>query len=304
MIKSFKVAGHVFSLKMADDNPRWGLLGQYDPFEVSGNEASEFTLEVVDSLGLPEAAENGTRNVPGAESLYRTPREKGEPTIDLFSLPSGDMYFEMSPVNTFPVCAWMISDSTFSRARLEIGRCRDRIFGINNSLMLLFAFRTASESILEMHASVIKYQGRGYLFLGHSGAGKSTHSRQWLSAFEGAELLNDDNPIVGVGPDGAVTVYGSPWSGKTPCYKNDSCPVAGFVKIIQYPENKIKRISVFEAYAAIYSSSSGYKADEKMADGLHSTMEKVVTTIPCYELQCLPDENAARVCYKAVSENE
>ena len=62
--------------------------------------------------------------------------------------------------------------------------------------------------------------------MGKSGTGKSTHSRLWLENVPGATLLNDDNPIVRLTLVGAI-VYGSPWSGKTPCYKNESAPLAG-----------------------------------------------------------------------------
>ena len=39
-----------------------------------------------------------------------------------------------------------------------------------------------------------------------------------------------------------------------------------------------------------------------MADGLHSTLEKVLSGVPCYVLDCRPDEEAARVCEAAVRE--
>ena len=57
-------------------------------------------------------------------------------------------------------------------------------FAIDNAAMLLFAFSTAGKGTLEMHASVTVKDGKGYLFLGHSGTGKSTHSRQWLETYE------------------------------------------------------------------------------------------------------------------------
>ena len=137
------------------------------------------------------------------------------------------------------------------------------------------------------------------MFLGKSGTGKSTHSSLWLKYLEGSELLNDDNPILRVGEDGVARVYGSPWSGKTPCYKNDSVPVGAIVR--QYPENRIARNSIVEAYAAVYPSCSGFRAVKEMADGMHSTIEKVVLSVPCYTLDCLPDEAAARLSCETIS---
>lgn len=298
MIKSYKVASLVFSLKMDDENPRWKRLRQYAPFAVPDEEGKDkiFQLEVMD--GSDDADSPMT-------SMYKSPREKGEPIVDLYKRDNGQWHFEMSPYTGHDICAWMESNDDFTSARLYLGECKDMIFGINNALMLMYSFRTACMDVLEMHASVIKCCGKAYLFLGHSGAGKSTHSRQWLSAFPyDCSLLNDDNPIVKVEKDGTVMVYGSPWSGKTPCYKNDSCPAGAFVRIIQAPENKIEKCSIVETYAALYSSSSGFKSDEAMADGLHSAMEKICLAIPSYELKCLPDEDAAKVCRQKVTADE
>ena len=183
--------------------------------------------------------------------------------------------------------------------------------------MLMYAFRTAPLMTLEMHAAVVVKrevmgnglsaigeergdEARGYLFLGHSGTGKSTHARQWLAKFEDAWLLNDDNPILRVMDDGEVRVYGSPWSGKTPCYKNDSAPVGGIIKLSQAPENQISSITLPQAYAYMLSSASGLKMEQSMADNLFETIKHVITHTPCYPLACLPNQEAARVCWDGV----
>ena len=286
MTKSFKVAGHIFSLTMPETCSLWGHLSQYEPFALPSPEPGLFTVELADDL--PE----GER-----ECVYDAPTEPGETVIRLYRQ-GEDWLFEMLPDSRRPVCARMLADPGFSNGKLQLlsRRVTDALFGVNNGLMLLYAFTTATLGTLEMHASVVSNGGKGYLFLGKSGTGKSTHSRQWLQYIEGSELMNDDNPIVRVLEDGRVMVYGSPWSGKTPCYRNVEAPVGAFVQIRQCPENRITRMGALEAYATLYSSCSGFKADSEMADGLHSTMEKTVFTVPCYVLDCRPDEEAARVC--------
>ena len=97
-----------------------------------------------------------------------------------------------------------------------------------------------------------------------------------------------------------MRVYGSPWSGKTPCYRNRDVPVAAIVRIRQAPFNKIHRLSVLEAYASVYSSCSAFRADRAWADGIHAATERIAATVPCYTLDCLPDEGAARLSYGTV----
>lgn len=284
MTKSFKVAGHCFNFDLPASDTLWDRMGQYSPFAVEHEPSPLFSIRLVDSL--PE--------VP-MEKVYGGGEGPGEPVIMLYRTPGG-WVFETSPFSGQPVCARIHADASFSDARLQILQPSFRLFSLNNAAMLMFAFSTAPLGTLEMHASVIENGGRAFLWLAKSGTGKSTHSQLWLKHIPGSRLLNDDNPIVRLNPDGTPEVYGSPWSGKTPCYINRHCPAGAFVQIRRSPENRIERLGVFESYAMVFSSSSGLKTDPAMADHMHSTFEKIATTVPCYNLFCRPDEEAARVC--------
>lgn len=171
----------------------------------------------------------------------------------------------------------------------------NNLFGINNAMMVMFALATADKHTALFHSSVVSYEGKAYMFLGESGTGKSTHSKLWLKYIEGTELVNDDNPVVRVHDDNTITVYGSPWSGKTPCYKNMSLPVGGFLQLAQAPYNKIRRLRGIEAYAVLVPSISGKRWDRAIADGLHWTENALVSRVPVWYLDCLPDEAAARL---------
>ena len=153
-----------------------------------------------------------------------------------------------------------------------------------------------------MHSSVTIKDGKGYLFLGKSGTGKSTHSQLWIDNIEGCELLNDDNPILRIDPNGEVRVYGSPWSGKTPCYRNLDYPVGAIVDLHQAKVNEIRQQPMVQAYASMYVSSSGLRFIKEMANGLHSTILNIINAVPCYSLDCLPNDKAAFLCYNTVTQ--
>lgn len=105
--------------------------------------------------------------------------------------------------------------------------------------LLIFALSVAAvgKGILLIHASTIRYRGKAVMFLGESGTGKSTHSRMWLENIEGSTLLNDDAPAVRISAD-STTAYGTPWSGKTPCYRAEHYPLAALVRIRRAPTIK------------------------------------------------------------------
>ena len=283
MMNYYKVAGHTFGVKLPDGDPLCSQLAQYEPFISPSVPDPIFVLSLADSL-----------DDEGGELVYSGEPQSGEPIVRLFSTPGG-WISEMAICPGRPLSAKLFMEKDFSAGKLLQLRPREALFSLNNALMLLYAFRTSGMHTLEMHASVIVNSGRAFLWLATSGTGKSTHSSLWLKNVPGSKLLNDDNPIVRVMEDGHVEVFGSPWSGKTPCYKNEHYPAGAFTRIRRADHNAIARLNNFEAYAMIYSSSSGFKFDPKMGDDLHSTFEKVVGASPCFVLDCLPDADAARV---------
>lgn len=293
------VAGHSFQVESSNEM----LLAQmtnYEPFGVDQALDAEpiFTLMV---------EQNGLLSMEQREDYQHVFTDNSEddmPRIEVYRSSEKGWLIRISQIATSPICCELACNGDFTHGQLYIvGDCQDVRFCIDNGLMLMYAFRSAPLMTLEMHAAVIVKRGeeaKGYLFLGHSGTGKSTHARQWLAAFEDAWLLNDDNPILRVMDNGEVRVYGSPWSGKTPCYKNESAPVGGIIKLSQAPENKIQTISLPQAYAYMLSSASGLKMEQTMADNMFETIKHIITHIPCYHLACLPNEEAARVCWAGV----
>ena len=176
---------------------------------------------------------------------------------------------------------------------------RTTLFQVNTSLMIQYTFATAGLGTLLLHASVTRYEGRGNLFFGVSGTGKSTHSRLWHEFVPGSDLMNDDNPVIRF-EDGQCNVYGSPWSGKTLCYRNVVAPVNALVRLEQYPENRIERLHSLQAYASIIAAVSTIRWNHGIMSLLIPTIERVAMNVPCFQLRCRPDEEAVRVCQAAI----
>lgn len=174
-------------------------------------------------------------------------------------------------------------------------------FAVDNAAMLTYAFAAAPRRTLLFHSSVTVWDGRAYMFLGRSGTGKSTHSEQWQTAFPRAWLLNDDNPVIRLLDDGSVRVYGSPWSGKKPCYKNESASVQALVQLAQAPQNRISLLKMSQAYPHILASVNGLKTQSQMMDRLYESIAALLETIPVYLLECLPNPDAARLCAQTCS---
>lgn len=287
----YTVAGHTFCISLPEGFDSQTYLAPYLPFAEEDEQAVpiiRLRLEIVDSLR--EVAKGEVKDVFNEEPPY----------FWLFES-EGKYSYGFSYSRNTPNCILLTSDD-YSDAVVYVSGSRTEKtvgFAINNAMMLLYTFRTSSSDTLMVHASVIKYNGRGYVFLGKSGTGKSTHSGLWLRHIEGTELLNDDNPVIRVA-DGNVFVYGTPWSGKTACYKNECVQLGGIVRLSQAPYNKINRLAPLMAYTSFMPSCSCMRWDPRATDALHKSVEKVISAIRCWHLECLPDEEAARICCAAV----
>lgn len=164
---------------------------------------------------------------------------------------------------------------------------------------MAFGLLTVGKAIA-VHASTIAYKGRGVLFLGESGTGKSTHTRLWRKHIPEVYLLNDDSPLVRM-CDGTAYLYGSPWSGKTPCYRNERVELAAIVRLSQATTNSIRRLSTLEAINALYPSCPpAFSNDNELSGLICSTLSDILSCTPVYYLACLPDEAAARLSFETL----
>lgn len=169
-------------------------------------------------------------------------------------------------------------------------------FFLNCFVTLAYGFAIIPYNTIKVHASVIEKNGRALLFLGKSGTGKSTHSRLWQQYVPGSTLLNDDSPIVRYyKEDGRVVVYGSPWSGKTPCYRNISAKVAAFVHLHQSKENHMSRLPVTEGLSSLLFSSAMFRSEAGSKAKVLDTLIGILESVPVYRLDCRPDEEAVRL---------
>lgn len=167
---------------------------------------------------------------------------------------------------------------------------------LNWFLMVAFGQSVIKSKVILFHASVVMLEGRGIAFLGKSGTGKSTHSQQWLTAFSSSELLNDDNPAIALEDNGSVWVYGTPWSGKTPCYKNKRVPLASLVRLEQFSRNEIRRLEGAEALIGVLPSCTSIRWNRDIFGKMNQTLTTILEKIPVGHLKCLPNKQAAELC--------
>ena len=267
----YSVAEHVFGVTA--ETEVFALMGKYEPFGCHGDE-TVFTLSIGDGEAVGYTEE--MRQEDEGQEIVCGKSADGRPVLEF--------------IWKGTTAGWLVCSKDYHEGRLITTGCHKKM-AIDNALMVLFTLATADKGTVLFHAAVVSHEGKGYMFLGPSGTGKSTHARLWLEHITGTELVNDDNPVVRMG-----VVYGSPWSGKTPCYRNVNYPLGGIVELSQAPYNKIWRMAGLQAYAALVASISGMRWDARVADGLHQTENALASSVPTWHLECLPNKEAAILC--------
>ena len=242
-------------------------------------------LQWVEELTLPS----------GAETLFSEDSDMGRTTY--FSC-GGESWFSLD----FIGCkALMRVSEDYRKAVFTVDTSAPTAGTVISSLSrALFAQIVLLHDGISVHSSCVVRDGKAYMFLGRSGTGKSTHSRLWIEAFPGTELLNDDNPAVRILPDGP-RVFGTPWSGKTDCWRNLSAPLCGIVRLRQAPFDSFEPLDGIQAFSEVYPGCSVLRSDAFLHERLCDNLEMLCSLVKVGRMACLPDLEAARICAAGIA---
>ena len=167
-------------------------------------------------------------------------------------------------------------------------------------LETLAVYRKIAEKMPEydtflFHGSAIAVEGAAYIFTAKSGTGKSTHARLWREMMGSrAVMVNDDKPLIRVHPDGAATVYGTPWDGKHHLSSNIAVPLRVICILERSPENHIREITKAEAMPMLLQQA--YRPADPAA--LAKTLALIDRlNVKLFRLGCNMDRSAAELSY-------
>jgi hypothetical protein len=143
---------------------------------------------------------------------------------------------------------------------------------------------------VELHScGLVDETGRGYLFIGHSEAGKTTTARLWEKR-AGVKILSDDRIILR--REGSeFFMYGTPWHGEAELAYPDKARLDHLFILGRGPEHKLVAIGQGQAAAEIFARSfTPFHSAEGLAFTL-AFLSDLTESVPCHELQFVPDES-------------
>ena len=191
---------------------------------------------------------------------------------------------------------------------------------------LLIMHRLTQERAIELHGvGIVGPNGSGNLFVGHSGAGKSTTARLWTSLHD-VEILSDDRIIVREDPvredvvredpvrevsaqddravlphaqddkakqgHGGMRMYGTPWHGEAHFALPQSAPLQRIFVLEHGQGNVLTRLTRSQVVGELFARSFVPFHRHEYVDSALSFLERVADTVPCYRYSFEPDERA------------
>jgi len=154
---------------------------------------------------------------------------------------------------------------------------------------LLFRHLMADRDALLVHACGVSWRGAGYLFVGSSGAGKSTTARLWRAA--GATVLNDDRVVLEAGRDG-VRIHPTPWFGEHPEAGGEATPLRAIYLLRKGSDVAFEPVRPAMAAALVFAKSFPPLWDPERVERTLATLGCVCQQVPCGWLTVPADARA------------
>jgi hypothetical protein len=158
---------------------------------------------------------------------------------------------------------------------------------------LLFQHLLSSRNGFEMHAcGVVAPCGKGYVFAGHSGDGKTTTARLW-ERVPGSTVLSDDRIIVRREEEG-WWIYGTPWHGEADLAETARAPLAAVLLLEKARQVSFTSLAPVEAVTELLARSFvAYHCPARLERAL-ACIERLAGEVPCLRFFFVPTPGAVQ----------
>lgn len=183
-----------------------------------------------------------------------------------------------------------------NRGSLEVHRS---IYSFDAFYRVFYTWLMLKRGGFMLHASSVVRKGRGYIFTGSSGSGKSTISG--LSPDNA--LLSDELTAVMMADNGYV-VHGNPfWGDFQKGTAREQAPVAHLFFLRKARENRIDQIPMGVKMKQVLQNVLFFGRGMELTNDLLTVMTDFMTRVPSAELHFLPDESVWRCIENAGQES-
>ena len=175
----------------------------------------------------------------------------------------------------------------------------ENLFHMIRHIFLLYAQKNGYYAL---HSASILYRGQAWLFSGHSGMGKSTHTALWHEYVD-TPYLNGDLNLIGKSEEGeGYCIYGIPWCGTSGLCTTETIDLGGIVLLGRDVEDHVEELSPFEQVLRVTQRMISPAWTEQMATGNLEFVEQMAEKAWITQLFCTKNPSAVEVIQKWIDE--
>ncbi len=174
-------------------------------------------------------------------------------------------------------------------------------YDLFHAIRLLFLYLAQLKGMVAIHSASFLYEGKAWIFSGHSGMGKSTHTNLWKDIYH-TPIINGDLNLLAF-ENNTPMVHGIPWCGTSGICSPESYPLGGIVLLNQHPTDYVEELTPDQKLLLTFQRLISPAWSEEMFDKNLSIMEQIVPKIMVCKLHCTKEPTAAEVM-KAYIDNE
>ena len=163
------------------------------------------------------------------------------------------------------------------------------------TLLLFFLFIAQKNGLFAIHSASLLYHQKAWLFSGHSGVGKSTHTAFWNTLFQ-TPYLNGDLNLLGFDiKKKQIMVYGIPWCGTSGIFTAQNYELGGIVLLGQHPsKNHFEDLNESEQILRVMQRMISPVWKEQQLSLNLIFAEEIVSHVPVFSFLCMPEPSSAQ----------
>ena len=163
----------------------------------------------------------------------------------------------------------------------------DNIF---HAIRLFFLYHAQLRGYFALHSASILYRDKAWLFSGHSGMGKSTHTALWHELLQ-TPYLNGDLNLIGI-KNGIPVIYGIPWCGTSEIFTTECHELGGIVLLGRDITDHVEELESDEKVLRVMQRMISPAWTGEMVEKNLGFSEKLVDLIQVWNLYCTKNPSA------------
>ena len=266
----------IAGLSLRIQGPKEAFPPEYAPFETDALPRIHQTIQIC--IGIPRIKRNGTVLLRNEE---------------LVVLDAGEDYILLFPSSRH-ICEIQLKKS----ADLAVCHCLPPFnetfhYELFHASRLLFLYLAQVNNMVAIHSASLLYQNKAWIFSGHSGMGKSTHTNLWKEIYN-TPIINGDLNLLAF-ENNIPMIHGIPWCGTSGICNTKSYPLGGIVLLNQAPTDYVEELTPDQQILLTNQRLISPAWNAEMFDKNLSIIEEIVPNILVCKLHCTKNPTAPEV---------